>query len=133
MVTGGGLSITRVGKNAASTAITFAAAFSWAPFTWMVVTEPPLAASALAFCLVDDAHRLVHPASPSRGRFLPGGVLVLADERQRRTFWYTLTPTFITMTGIPAEVACLTGPDSTAASGIVTTSPFGRRTAAWLL
>ena len=49
------------------------------------------------------------------------------------TFWYTLTPTFITMTGIPAEVACLTGPDSTAASGIVTTSPFGCRAAAWLM
>ena len=50
-----------------------------------------------------------------------------------RTFWYTLTPTFITTTRMPAEVACLTGPDSTAASGIVTTSPFGCRAAAWLL
>jgi hypothetical protein len=27
----------------------------------------------------------------------------------------------------------LTGPDSTAASGIVTTSPFGCRAAAWLM
>jgi len=34
---------------------------------------------------------------------------------------------------MPAEVAYLTGPDSTAASGIVTTSPFGCRAAAWLL
>ena len=41
------------------------------------------------------------------------------------TFWYTLAPTFITMTGMPAETACLIGADSTAASGIVTTRPFG--------
>ena len=41
------------------------------------------------------------------------------------TFWYTLAPTFITTTRMLAETACLIGADSTAASGIVTTRPFG--------
>ena len=61
----------------------------------------------------------------SRAASCPATISSWPTNVRPPTFWYTLAPTFITMTGMPAETACLIGADSTAASGIVTTSPFG--------
>ncbi len=61
----------------------------------------------------------------SRAASCPAAISSWPTNVRPPTFWYTFAPTFITMTGMPAEAACLIGPDSTAASGIVTTRPFG--------
>jgi hypothetical protein len=126
-----------LGSAFSAFSIAVAAEFSWAPFTWMVVTEPPRAASALAnpahrwtramFCSSWMTHSaLCTPTSAiSLAASAPAVVSSWPTNVRPPTLWYTLAPTFITTTGMPAETACLIGADSTAASGMVTTRPFG--------
>ena len=126
-----------VGSALSAFSIALAAEFSWAPLTCSTVTEPPLACIAwvnplqrsvsAVFCASWMTHSALCTPAPaiSRAASAPAAVSSWPTNVRPPTPWYTSTPTFITITGMPAETACLIGADSTAASGIVTTSPFG--------